>query len=88
MFVNLGCLEEVIVVYEKVLLINFNFVRVRYNLGVFCINIGCYVEVVGYLFVLLDMYKFVEKSGREKVRELFGGGGGLDMDVRIDVMII
>ncbi|KAK4197825.1 hypothetical protein QBC40DRAFT_231373 [Triangularia verruculosa] len=83
---NSGRSEEAIAAYEKALSINPNFVRARYNLGVSCINIGCHAEAAGHLLAALDMHKSVEKSGREKARELLGGGSGPDTDARIDAM--
>ncbi|KAK4172451.1 peroxisomal targeting signal 1 receptor encoded by the pex5 protein [Triangularia setosa] len=83
---NSGRSEEAIAAYEKALSINPNFVRARYNLGVSCINIGCHAEAAGHLLASLDMHKSVEKSGREKARELLGGGSGPETDARIDAM--
>ena len=80
---NSGRSEEAIAAYEKALAIHPNFVRARYNLGVSCINIGCHAEAAGHLLASLDMHKSVEKSGREKARELLGGDVG---DARIDAM--
>ncbi|KAA8635394.1 hypothetical protein SMACR_00490 [Sordaria macrospora] len=83
---NSGRSEEAIAAYEKALAIHPNFVRARYNLGVSCINIGCHAEAAGHLLAALDMHKSVEKSGREKARELLGGNAG-DSDSRIDNMM-
>ncbi|KAK3395711.1 hypothetical protein B0T20DRAFT_43772 [Sordaria brevicollis] len=83
---NSGRSEEAIAAYEKALAIHPNFVRARYNLGVSCINIGCHAEAAGHLLAALDMHKSVEKSGREKARELLGGNAG-DADSRIDSMM-
>ncbi|KAJ4420934.1 Peroxisomal membrane signal receptor PTS1 [Neurospora sp. IMI 360204] len=83
---NSGRSEEAIAAYEKALAIHPNFVRARYNLGVSCINIGCHDEAAGHLLAALDMHKSVEKSGREKARELLGGNAG-DSDSRIDNMM-
>ncbi|KAK0718762.1 hypothetical protein B0T21DRAFT_395754 [Apiosordaria backusii] len=83
---NSGRSEEAIAAYEKALSINPNFVRARYNLGVSCINIGCHAEAAGHLLASLDMHKSVEKSGREKARELLGGGSGPETDARIEAM--
>ncbi|KAK0628516.1 hypothetical protein B0T17DRAFT_488701 [Bombardia bombarda] len=94
---NSGRSEEAIAAYEKALAIHPNFVRARYNLGVSCINIGCHAEAAGHLLAALDMHKSVEKSGREKARELLGvgggggggggsGGGEADADARIEAM--
>ncbi len=85
---NSGRSEEAIAAYEKALALHPNFVRARYNLGVSCINIGCHAEAAGHLLASLDMHKSVEKSGREKARELLGGNGGSDRDIdeRIEAM--
>lgn len=83
---NSGRSEEAIAAYEKALAIHPNFVRARYNLGVSCINIGCHAEAAGHLLAALDMHKSVEKSGREKARELLGGDGGPAADARIEAM--
>jgi len=84
---NSGRSEEAIAAYEKALAIHPNFVRARYNLGVSCINIGCHAEAAGHLLAALDMHKSVEKSGREKARELLGGtAGDRDTDARIEAM--
>lgn len=80
---NSGRSEEAIAAYEKALAIHPNFVRARYNLGVSCINIGCHAEAAGHLLASLDMHKSVEKSGREKARELLGGDA---TDDRINAM--
>jgi peroxin-5 len=82
---NSGRSEEAIAAYEKALAIHPNFVRARYNLGVSCINIGCHAEAAGHLLASLDMHKSVEKSGRDKARELLGGSAG-DIDARIEAM--
>ncbi|KAK4188011.1 peroxisomal targeting signal 1 receptor encoded by the pex5 protein [Podospora australis] len=81
---NSGRSEEAIAAYEKALSINPNFVRARYNLGVSCINIGCHAEAAGHLLASLDMHKSVEKSGRDKARELLGNSS--DVDARIEAM--
>ncbi|KAJ4290181.1 Peroxisomal membrane signal receptor PTS1 [Collariella sp. IMI 366227] len=80
---NSGRSEEAIAAYEKALALRPNFVRARYNLGVSCINIGCHAEAAGHLLASLDMHKSVEKSGREKARELLGGDAS---DERIEAM--
>jgi peroxin-5 len=78
---NSGRSEEAIAAYEKALTIRPNFVRARYNLGVSCINVGCHAEAAGHLLAALDMHKAVEKSGREKARELLGGADVSDADL-------
>ncbi|CZS89107.1 probable peroxisomal targeting signal receptor [Rhynchosporium graminicola] len=79
---NSGRSEEAIAAYEKALTLRTNFVRARYNLGVSCINIGCYDEAASHLLGALSMHKVVENEGREKARDILngagGGAGGLD----------
>ncbi|KAF9894374.1 Peroxisomal membrane signal receptor PTS1 [Aspergillus nanangensis] len=76
---NSGRSEEAIEAYEQALNINPNFVRARYNLGVSCINIGCYPEAAQHLLGALSMHRVVEQEGRERAREIVGGGdGGID----------
>ncbi|PGH26815.1 hypothetical protein AJ80_01581 [Polytolypa hystricis UAMH7299] len=86
---NSGRSEEAIEAYEKALNINPNFVRARYNLGVSCINIGCYPEAAQHLLGALSMHKVVEQEGRERAREIVSGGspsGDVD-DAELDRMI-
>ena len=75
---NSGRSEEAIAAYEKALTLNPNFVRARYNLGVSCINIGCYEEAAQHLLGALSMHRVVEREGRERVAEVMGGGEGVD----------
>ncbi|KAJ5899936.1 hypothetical protein N7495_004680 [Penicillium taxi] len=75
---NSGRSEEAIEAYEQALNINANFVRARYNLGVSCINIGCYPEAAQHLLGALSMHRVVEEEGRERAREIIGGGAGVD----------
>ena len=70
---NSGRSEEAIAAYEKALTLNPNFVRARYNLGVSCINIGCYEEAAQHLLGALSMHKVVEREGRERIQEVVGG---------------
>lgn len=70
---NSGRSEEAIEAYEQALTINPNFVRARYNLGVSCINIGCYPEAAQHLLGALSMHRVVEQEGRERAREIIGG---------------
>lgn len=79
---NSGRSEEAIQAYERALDLNPNFVRARYNLGVSCINIGCYAEAAQHLLGALSMHKVVEKESREAAKEFLGGGGpGAGIDV-------
>ncbi|PBP21610.1 peroxisomal targeting signal receptor [Diplocarpon rosae] len=79
---NSGRSEEAINAYEKALTLRANFVRARYNLGVSCINIGCYDEAASHLLGALAMHKVVENEGREKARDILnsaaGAGTGMD----------
>ncbi|KAJ5511112.1 Peroxisomal targeting signal 1 receptor [Penicillium expansum] len=86
---NSGRSEEAIEAYEQALNINANFVRARYNLGVSCINIGCYPEAAQHLLGALSMHRVVEQEGRERAREIIGDGShpdGLD-DERLERML-
>lgn len=74
---NSGRSEEAIEAYEKALNINPNFVRARYNLGVSCVNIGCYPEAAQHLLGALSMHKVVEQEGRERAREIVDGVDGI-----------
>lgn len=69
---NSGRSEEAIAAYEKALTIRPNFVRARYNLGVSCINIGCYPEAAQHLLGALTMHRVVAEQGLESARELVG----------------
>lgn len=85
---NSGRSEEAIEAYEQALTINPNFVRARYNLGVSCINIGCYPEAAQHLLGALSMHRVVEQEGRERAREIVGDAdnGGID-DEQLERMI-
>jgi peroxin-5 len=78
---NSGRSEEAIAAYEKALTLRTNFVRARYNLGVSCINIGCYEEAASHLLGALAMHKVLDNEGREKARDILGGGIGGDGNV-------
>ena len=67
---NSGRSEDAISAYEKALQANPNFVRARYNLGVSCINIGCYPEAAQHLLGALAMHRVVEEQGMHQAREL------------------
>ncbi|KAK9240571.1 hypothetical protein V1525DRAFT_385576 [Lipomyces kononenkoae] len=49
--------EEAIEAYYKALELRPSFVRARYNLGVSCINIGCYKEAAQHLLAALNMHR-------------------------------
>lgn len=83
---NSGRSEEAIEAYEQALHINPNFVRARYNLGVSCINIGCYPEAAQHLLGALSMHRVVEQEGRERAREIVGGADGIN-DEQLERMI-
>ena len=75
---NSGRSEDAIAAYERALNENPNFVRARYNLGVSCINIGCYPEAAQHLLGALSMHRVVEEQGLDKAREIVSGEGGPD----------
>lgn len=83
---NSGRSEEAIEAYEQALTINPNFVRARYNLGVSCINIGCFPEAAQHLLGALSMHRIVEQEGRERAREIVGGADGVD-DEQLERML-
>lgn len=84
---NSGRSEEAIAAYEKALTLRTNFVRARYNLGVSCINIGCYEEAASHLLGALAMHKVAENEGREKARDILGGADGGVSEAELDRMI-
>lgn len=59
---NLNRSEEAVNAYFKALELKPTFVRARYNLGVSCINIGCYKEASEHLLSGLAMHQ-VEGQG-------------------------
>ena len=69
---NSGRSEDAIAAYEKALTVNPNFVRARYNLGVSCINIGCYPEAAQHLLGALSMHRVVGEQGLDQAREIVG----------------
>ncbi|KAF2850697.1 TPR-like protein [Plenodomus tracheiphilus IPT5] len=71
---NSGRSEEAIDAYSRALALRPNFVRARYNLGVSCINIGCFTEAAQHLLGALAMHKVVEQEGKEKARKVVGEG--------------
>lgn len=75
---NSGRSEEAIAAYERALSLRGNFVRARYNLGVSCINIGCYDEAAAHLLGALSMHKISEIEGREKAKDILSGVSGGD----------
>lgn len=84
---NSGKSEDAIAAYYKALDSNPSFVRARYNLGVSCINIGCYPEAAGHLLGALEMHKVVDEQGLNKVREVAGDGPGGAGDEELARMI-
>lgn len=83
---NSGRSEEAIAAYEKALTLRPNFVRARYNLGVSCINIGCYEEAAQHLLGALAMHDVVAREGRERAREIAGASEQLS-DRALDEMV-
>jgi len=76
---NSGKSEDAIAAYCKALEHNPNFVRARYNLGVSCINIGCYPEAAGHLLGALNLHRVVTDEGLDKAREILKDGNGNDV---------
>ena len=76
---NSGRSEDAIAAYCKALDHNSNFVRARYNLGVSCINIGCYPEAAGHLLGALNLHRVVGDEGLDKAREIMKDGNGNDV---------
>ncbi|KAG8626792.1 hypothetical protein KVT40_005737 [Elsinoe batatas] len=85
---NSGQSEEAIDAYSHALELRPNFVRARYNLGVSCINIGCYAEAAGHLLGALAMHRVVEREGKEKARELVGGETDREIEEKIEKMMM
>ena len=77
---NSGRSEDAIAAYEKALNENPSFVRARYNLGVSCINIGCYPEAAQHLLGALAMHRVVGEQGMDRAREIVGEGPGVVID--------
>ena len=85
---NSGRSEDAIAAYCKALEENPNFVRARYNLGVSCINIGCYPEAASHLLSALELHRVVGEQGLDKAREIVGDGpGGNIADAELERMI-
>ena len=86
---NSGRSEEAIAAYEKALILNPNFVRARYNLGVSCINIGVYPQAAQHLLGALSMHRVVEREGMQRVKEVMGddpANSGID-DGNVERMV-
>jgi peroxin-5 len=85
---NSGKSEDAIAAYYRALDHNPNFVRARYNLGVSCINIGCYPEAAGHLLSALNLHRVVGDEGLDKAREILKDGNGNDVsDAELERMI-
>lgn len=85
---NSGKSEEAIAVYTRALEENPNFVRARYNLGVSCINIGCYPEAAGHLLGALSLHRATGAQGLDKAREILDDGNGNPIgDAELEAMI-
>ncbi|EXJ78358.1 hypothetical protein A1O3_09519 [Capronia epimyces CBS 606.96] len=78
---NSGRSEDAITAYCKALEVNPNFVRARYNLGVSCINIGCYPEAAGHLLGALNLHRIVGEQGLDQAREIVGDGDVPDAEL-------
>ena len=69
---NSGRSEEAIGAYHQALSIKPSFVRGRYNLGVSCINIGCYREAAEHLLGALSMHQVeaASENGAQEIRNV------------------
>jgi peroxin-5 len=82
---NSGRSEEAIDAYSRALDMRPNFVRARYNLGVSCINIGCFEEAAQHLLGALAMHRITEQEGLEKARQVVGDKNM--SDAKLEAMI-
>ena len=71
---NSGHSEEAIAAYEKALNLRPNFVRARYNLGVACINMGCYDVAAQHLLRGLVLHRVADKDERDRMMDFVRGG--------------
>lgn len=62
--------EEAIEAYYKALQLKPSFVRARYNLGILCINIGCYKDAAEHFLAGLSLHK-VDNGEDYKDGEMF-----------------
>ena len=85
---NSGKSEDAIAAYSRALEENPNFVRARYNLGVSCINIGCYPEAAGHLLGALSLHRAVGAQGLSQARDILDDGHGNPIgDAELERMI-
>ena len=85
---NSGKSEDAIAAYSRALEENPNFVRARYNLGVSCINIGCYPEAAGHLLGALSLHRAVGAQGLSQARDILDDGKGNPIgDAELERMI-
>lgn len=85
---NSGKSEDAIAAYSRALEENPNFVRARYNLGVSCINIGCYPEAAGHLLGALSLHRAAGVQGLNQARDILDDGNGNPIgDAELERMI-
>lgn len=70
---NGGNPEEAISAYRRALDIRPTFTRATYNLGVSCLNIGCYQEAAEHLLAAIEGQNIRESSVGKKNVGSFGG---------------
>ena len=70
---NSGHSEEAIAAYEEALNLRPNFVRARYNLGVACINMGCYDVAAQHLLRGLVLHRVADKDERDRMVDFVRG---------------
>jgi peroxin-5 len=86
---NSGKSEEAIDAYHRALDLKPTFVRARYNLGVSCINIGCYTEVFCSLGLIFDKKAAQHLLGSLAMHQVEGDlGGGVNISANLVCTIV
>ncbi|GAA5860749.1 hypothetical protein JCM3774_006273 [Rhodotorula dairenensis] len=86
---NSGHPEDAIQAYRKALDLRPTFTRAIYNLGVSCLNIGCYHEAAEHLLAALQGQmtrdEMARNSSKGKGKGLAGGAGDADLGRAADL---